>query len=228
MNFFTQQGRALLLVVVVFLTVGLAGCGKNSGGDGKADTAPPEKTGQVSASNNGSTFTDDRDGQKYRTVKIGNQTWMAENLRFNIGDSWCYENSEDNCKKYGRLYDWDMAKLACPKGWHLPSKDEWRELVTFVGSETGGKKLKSKSGWKDYEGKSGNGTDDYGFSALPGGSRDYSDGSFNDVGEGGYWWAATEGGSGSAYNRDMRYDYDYVFEDGNDAINGLSVRCVAD
>jgi len=172
------------------------------------------------------TFTDSRDGQKYKTVKIGNQTWMAENLRFKIGDSWCYENSADSCAKYGRLYDWHMTKFACPKGWHLPSKGEWTELVTVVGSSTAGKKLRSKSGWNNMkDGSSGNGTDDYGFSALPGGGRD-SGGDFYYVGTFGSWWTATEGKSGYAYSRSMYYYDDYVNEGDDGKDYGFSVRCV--
>jgi uncharacterized protein (TIGR02145 family) len=120
------------------------------------------------------TFTDSRDGQTYKTVKIGNQTWMAQNMNYRTEKrSCCYENNPDNCKKYGKLYDWNTANVACPKGWHLPSKGEWTKWITMVGSLRAGKTLKSKSGWNE----SGNGTDDYGFSALPGGLL-YSGGDF--------------------------------------------------
>jgi len=78
-------------------------------------------------------FTDSKDGKQYKTVKIGEQTWMAENLNTETGKSVCYENKDDNCKKYGRLYDWETAMKACPSGWHLPSKAEWQELVDFEG-----------------------------------------------------------------------------------------------
>jgi len=184
--------------------------------------------GSVTAQQTG-TFTDGRDGQKYKTAKIGKQTWMAENLRFKSscpeGDEsiclqWCYGDKESNCKKYGSLYDWNTAMAVCPKGWHLPSNKEWTVLVTAAGSSTAGKKLKSKSGWDE----NGNGTDEYGFSALPGGLR-YTDGSFGYAGKGGYWWAVTEGG---AYSRDMGYERDSVNEDDDIKGFGFSVRCVAD
>ena len=119
----------------------------------------------VAASQNG-TLTDSRDGQNYRTVKIGNQVWMAENLNFKTDSSWCYDDNPENCKKYGRLYEWKTAMKACPAGWHLPSMDEFRILVETVGGEKiAGEKLKSKSGWND----GGNGSDAFGFSALPAG-----------------------------------------------------------
>jgi uncharacterized protein (TIGR02145 family) len=161
------------------------------------------------------------DSKSYRAVKIGNQMWMAENLNRATANSWCYDNSESNCNKYGRLYTWDAAKGACPAGWHLPTRIEWNALVTAVGgASSAGGKLKSKSpNW--------NGTDDYGFSALSGGSR-YPDGSVSGVGSFGYWWTATPYGASKANswymrtgNADVR-EYDY----GKDY--GFSVRCVQD
>ena len=112
-------------------------------------------------------FMDLRDGKKYKTVKIGNQTWMAENLNFKTPDSYCYEDNESKCSKYGRLYKWQVALKACPAGWHLPSMDEFKALIETVGGEKiAGEKLKSKSGWND----GGNGSDAFGFSALPAGT----------------------------------------------------------
>jgi uncharacterized protein (TIGR02145 family) len=139
-------------------------------------------------------FTDPRDGKFYRTVKIGGQVWMAENLNYAAEGSKWYNNDEANGTKYGRLYDWETAKKACPAGWHLPSDAEWQTLVDFVGGKyIAGKKLKSTSGWN----MDGNGTDEYGFSALPGGSG-YSDGYFDIAGYNGSWWSATEGNANYA------------------------------
>jgi uncharacterized protein (TIGR02145 family) len=179
-------------------------------------------------SGGGSSFTDSRNGQKYRTVKIGGKTWMAENLNYAMGQSWCYDNSEPHCEEYGRLYDWQTAKGACPKGWHLPTQGEWNSLLSAVGgSEFAGKKLKSTSGWNSHKHGSGNGTDDYGFSALPGGYR-YSGGSCDDVGDYGYWWSASERDAGGAYYRRMYYDLDCVYESASYESYGFSVRCVKD
>lgn len=110
---------------------------------------------------------DDRNGRIYKTVKIGNQVWMAENLYFPVLGFACYEEKSVNCETYGDLYTWSNAKKACPSGWHLPTKAEFSTLINSVGGESvAGKKLKSLNGWDN----DGNGTDDYGFSALPGGS----------------------------------------------------------
>ena len=127
------------------------------------------------------TFTDERDGQIYRMINIGEQIWMAENLNYadnqdassSDSSSFCYNNGTDFCAKYGRLYTWDAAMKACPEGWHLPDTTAWDELASFIGGKTKspvGKALKTVSGWKDYTAEiSGNGTDEFGFSALPGG-----------------------------------------------------------
>jgi len=165
-------------------------------------------------------FTDPRDGKVYKTVKIGNQVWMAENLNYEVEGSKCYDNDSANGQKYGRLYNWETAKKACPEGWHLPSNSEWQELVNFVGGKIAGKKLKAKNGW-DYN---GNGTDDYGFSALPGGVG-YSSGRymFGSVGRLGRWWTATEV---DACYRYMCDDAKYVGSDIGSKTELYSVRCV--
>lgn len=107
----------------------------------------------------------DRDGNVYRTVRIGEQVWMAENMNYDIPNSWCKGNNSENCQKYGRLYTWDAAQNVCPEGWHLPSADEFNNLIMAVGGDSiSYKKLKSQSGWLDGE----NGDDAVGFSALPG------------------------------------------------------------
>jgi len=160
----------------------------------------------------------------YKTKTIGSQTWMAENLNCDVSGSKCYNNSQDNCNKYGRLYNWEAAKNACPSGWHLPSDAEWATLENAVGgSETAGRKLKSKTGWYN----NGNGTDEYGFSALPGGSGN-SDGGFDTAGDNGSWWSATEGNAGHAWNRYMLYDYESVDRHDGSKSYLFSVRCLQD
>jgi len=170
-------------------------------------------------------FTDERDGQTYRTVKMPDgKVWMAENLNYKTPEgSWCYDDNPDMGAQYGRLYTWEAAKAAAPDGWHLPTREEWSNLVKASGGDVAGKKLKSASGWN----KKGNGTDEYGFSALPGGTR-ISVGSFYDAGYYGVWWSATEGDGSLAYGRGMHYDYGNVNERYYDKTLGFSVRCVGD
>ncbi len=117
-------------------------------------------------------FTDNRDGEIYKYVKIGNQYWMSENLRFkpDSGNYWVYSNFEINIKTHGYLYDWETANNVCPTGWHLPSNDEWKELSDELGGSgvAGGKmKVAGTSYWNPpNEGA----TNSSGFSALPSGS----------------------------------------------------------
>jgi len=168
-------------------------------------------------------FTDSRNSQKYRAVKIDGKTWMAQNLNYQTGTSWCLDDDNTNCEKYGRLYDWETAKTACPTGWHLPSIEEWNGLESSSGGDATGKTLKSTYGWND----NGNGTDNNGFSALPGGGRS-SNNYFYTAGVDGYWWTATERGSDDAYYRGMRYNDDTVKKNDSNKRTGFSVRCIQD
>jgi uncharacterized protein (TIGR02145 family) len=153
---------------------------------------------------------------------------MAENLNFDCPGSKCYGNDPKNADKYGRLYDWETAKKACPPGWHLPSKEEWQILVDYAGSDkVAVKKLKAKSGWNE----NGNGTDQYGFSALPGGGGYYG-GRFNFVGSNGHWWSSSaredEDYGDSAYSRGMYYGSNFAQLYSSLKTNLCSVRCLQD
>lgn len=170
------------------------------------------------------------------------------------GKSWCYENAADSCAKYGRLYTWaaaiDSVALAndadnpqicgygktctlptvvqgvCPEGWHLPSYDEWETLFKAVGgSSAAGKALKSGSGWSG----NGNGTDAYGFSALPAGYR-YRYGYFDYAGNIAIFWSASqyENNSDRAYYMSLSYGYEDANVYYNDKYYGYSVRCLQD
>jgi len=173
-----------------------------------------------------------------RTVKIGKQTWMAENLNNEYGGK-CYDDNPSNCAAYGRLYSWDEAKIACPVGYHLPSKEEWTILTEYAGgrSRSNGKRLKSKTGWKESKGKTSygkydnSGTDKYGFSALPGGAYTGERYGFSGLGESGTWWSATEDYSDGILIWDVDYNSS-VFVRSSGVETGVealySVRCIQD
>lgn len=156
-------------------------------------------------------FTDARDGQSYDVVKIGNLTWMAENLNYATEGSACPDGDSRNCKRLGRLYTWAEAKTICPEGWRLPTKADFEALViaasgnvaqshdgeSGVVSNKVGATLKSRDGWF----KKGNGTDEFGFNALPAGYRSavlkaddgaVTGGKFDGIGGYAYFWSATQ------------------------------------
>lgn len=142
----------------------------------------------------------DAQGNEYKTVKIGNQLWMAENLNLKTTGSWCYRNKQSNCKNYGRLYTWKAAMENCPDGWHLPSDDEWGELINFVDAHNGdegvGTSLKLTNGWKN-EPTIPVGTDRFGFSGKPSGFKTRApiypddDPEFLDIGGYTVFWSST-------------------------------------
>lgn len=151
-------------------------------------------------------FEDDRDEQTYKCVKIGAQVWMAENLKFNASSSICYNYDASNCNTYGRLYNWNTAKTACPAGWRLPNEDDWNTLVTNAGGmKSAGKHLKAKNGWSSCD--SYPCEDTYGFSALPGGIG-RSNGTFDGVGTYCSWWSAKEHSSTDAFQRIINFNND--------------------
>jgi uncharacterized protein (TIGR02145 family)/uncharacterized repeat protein (TIGR02543 family) len=183
------------------------------------------------------TFTDTRDGKSrtYKYVELGEQIWMAENLNYDIPGTTldaCYADEPHHvtavndppvdCEIYGRLYTQSYAKSACPVGWKLPSVEDWNTLATFVGADAG-TKLKAAGYWPSQTG-----TDEYGFSALPGGVGD-AQGPATDVGNRGLWWTATariiNGVSGYDVARLNDNSEEYV----GDWLTGtykLSVRCI--
>jgi len=184
--------------------------------------------GAISSRNEKGSFTDLRDKKSYLTIRIGFLTWMAENISYQTDNSGCYGNSAPNCVKYGRLYNWDAAMSACPAGWRLPTDYDWRDLIFAAGGNVAGKKLKSKSGWWDFRTGTSSGTDDLGFSALPGGYREIN-GRFVDVESHGYWWSATERGGNHADGRMMVHDRSNVTGGSSyPKVSWLSVRCVHD
>jgi len=161
------------------------------------------------------TFTDTRDNKQYNVIKIGNIMWMANNLNYNAKGSFCYNNKPENCNKYGRLYDWDVAQTVCPSPWRLSSNDDWQNLIEGSGGDVA-RKLKSKEwgGW-----------DNYGFTALPGGFTKAQ--GFAEITEKGYWWTSDANGPYGKYKY-ISTDRDNVAHSEYSKSMGLSVRCVQD
>jgi len=188
--------------------------------------------------NNDGTFT--YAGQTYKTLMVGDKRWMAENLNYDIGYSFCYDDDKSYCEKYGRLYSWDDAITACPKGWHLASRDEWDQLAEYVGGDTvpcspschawSNVDLKSEIGWKEYEGIENK--NEIGFSALPGGQcycpfcqTAYQCSGIDEIGG---WWTATAYDDNNAYNKVMNFNGNLMLEYRSDKGLSSSVRCIQD
>jgi uncharacterized protein (TIGR02145 family) len=192
----------------------------------------------------------DIEGNVYKTLTIGTQTWMAENLKttkYRNGDlikttspatkdiryeispqyQWAYDGKESNVAAYGRLYTWYVvtdSRGVCPIGWHVPTDVEWSTLTIFLGGEiVAYSKLKEADEihWIKYD----SGTNETGFTALPGGLRN-SRGPFDDIGSSGCWWSSTENGTYDAWYRLMNYNFSSVYRYLYLKRNGFSVRCV--
>ena len=182
--------------------------------------------GNLNAQDRG-TFIDDRDGKKYKWVRIGEQVWMAENLAYA-----CKGSGYFDLNKYGRIYDWRAAVSACPYGWHLPTDNEWKELELFIGMPknlvdddswdrhygNAGIKLKARAGWQ-YYGQEGNGNDSYGFTALPGGYFQGSTGRFMYYGTSVTFWTST---------RELSSRYDGIGRNSMYKTHGAYCRCIKD
>jgi uncharacterized protein (TIGR02145 family) len=196
------------------------------------------------------TTVSDIDGNFYKTVKIGTQLWMAENLKttkYNDGTAipnvtdgtawgglstpaYCWYNNDATTYKatYGALYNWYVVKTGklCPTGWHVHTDAEWTTLTTFLGGESvAGGKLK-ETGTTHWQSPNTGATNETGFTALPGGYRNLGGGAFSWVGLGGYWWGSSEIGAGSAWFRSVYYYGSVAYHSLNAEGYGYSVRCV--
>ena len=197
-----------------------------------------------------STITDSRDNEVYAVVQIGNQCWMAENLRYDVPGVFGASdtvNAANPSTTYGRHYNWATVMNGattsssnpsgtqgiCPSGWHLPSDAEWNELEMALGMPAAdtatfgwrgtdhGTKMKSTTGWNN----SGNGTNATGFNALPAGL--YAANKFHNLGGDAYFWAATENYS-FAWNRFLYSGNTDVYRNSYEKSHGLSCRCLKD
>lgn len=221
----------------------LVACGDSSSADSDSSSESNDAKGK---------FVDSRDGQTYKTVTIGTQTWMAENLNFKVDSSFCYQDEEKNCDKYGRLYTLAAAidrpesecgsghtcsmplgniQGVCPEGWHLPSVKEWNVLIAALGGdEIAGPKLRSTE-WKCGGGEyriAEDGTNASGFSALPAGYKSY----FRYESGISFFWTSSIGGIDD-YNyfasiRLTCFLPDDVSEEFSQKSEGFSVRCLQD
>lgn len=173
-------------------------------------------------------FIDRRDGQKYKWVRIGKQVWMAENLNFKTSSgSWCYNHESLNCKIYGRLYNLITANTACPDGWYLPSKSEWKVLIEYLGGDDiAGGKIK-EAGFEHWERPNLGATNNFGFTALPGGYRNESKDFFN-LGTNAYFWPSVEINNKQTKIKEPNFYYDDVYRYDKNKNNGRSVRCILD
>lgn len=194
-------------------------------------------------------FVDDRDGNKYPFVQIGSQFWFVKNLKYVINGSYCLDDKEANCKKYGRLYRWSAALVlssdmdesrywksssnatragVCPQGWHVPSQKDWKKLVDYLSSKHGEENidllLKSQKGWANEGGRNS-----YGFSAVGAGMRDER-GSYDGEGVDGYFWSTEEVGLRGLDAVVMRLSANEIgmFAENMSKKAAFSVRCVED
>ncbi len=184
---------------------------------------------------------DKRDNQVYRTLVISNHVWTAQNMNYEIEseendeiNSWCYDNEPENCKKFGRLYTWEAAKKVCPEGWHLPTEDEWQELIAEHSCDIvikdgnppvyrcAGTSLKAIDSWE----KSLDNTNEYGFSIVAAGI--VNSGKFMNQGITGYLWASTTQYESESLATLVIFEYneDYTRFVLTKPNSGLSVRCV--
>lgn len=191
----------------------------------------------------------DADGNTYKTVKIGAQVWMAENLRtesYTNGDpikqvtdgsdwsgltrgAWCYfENNSSNNVPYGKLYNWytvDDSRGVCPSGWHVPTDDDWGTLFSYLGGiDVAGGKLKT-TGTRYWKSPNNDASNSVGFDGIPAGCRE-PDGGFIMLGEYADWWGSDSQSSDQASDRYLYYSYKNVGVTKDDKNYGMSIRCV--
>lgn len=189
-----------------------------------AFTSVPEAWPQAVGKDDGGFLVDSRDGQRYPVVPIGEMLWLGRNLNYAAAGSFCYDDLQDNCVVYGRLYRWETALSACPGGWHLSTEFEWQALERWLGLDA------------DYLGNYGNrGTDqarrlkpggDTEMNIVYGGWRRSEDGEFEALGEHAAFWESTDSSLDRAWHRDIDRDDDMIWRSHVIKQYALSVRCV--
>lgn len=173
------------------------------------------------------TFTDNRDGKTYEYTNVGFQVWMAENLNYNVKNSYAYDKDSENSKTYGRLYNWETAQNVCPNGWHLPSVKEWEILISQLGGKNvAASKLKGVMNfyWQGDNKKSSNAVR---FWALPGGFG-LNENVFSGMGNESYFQTSSQADENYSYLIYLKNNSTRVFFSKFYKSTLLSVRCVKD
>jgi len=167
-------------------------------------------------------------GQIYHTVEIGTQCWMKENINYETGNSWCYDNDPSNCETYGRLYNRNTALIVCPSGWHLPDKDEWDVLVEHLGGNNiAGGEMK-EVGYSHWKQPNTGATNSSNFTALPGG-HGYSDyPPFTGITKFALFWSYSTYGPNGGWARILSYNDKEIERDHKHKDHRCSVRCIKD
>jgi uncharacterized protein (TIGR02145 family) len=176
-------------------------------------------------------FSDLRDNKTYKTVSIGNQTWLGYNLNFPMANSWCYNDSADNCKLYGRLYTQQAARTACPAGWHLPSSDEWLILINRIGGKSLAGGYLKESGTEHWISPNDKADNSSGLKVLPSGYRDAFSEAFYRLGEEAVFWSSSKLNDSATYSWSffLHFNSGAAFTENitlSNNKNGYSVRCL--
>jgi uncharacterized protein (TIGR02145 family) len=242
------------IVVSISLFCTLISCKKDNAttpnnGSNTTDTVK----NNVTVGKQGPTISD-VEGNSYKTVYVGAQHWMAENLkagRYNNGNliskltdneqwrtsengAWCnYKNDEFFEQKYGKLYNWYVVSKSmngdnvCPTGWHIPNDSDWKQLSTYLGGEDKAGGAMKEVGFSSWGTPNTKATNISLFTALPGGNRSEY-GEYNNVGKKGFWWSSTELGSVGANRFVISYDTESLNYENNSKKDGYSIRCIQD
>lgn len=232
--------------ILVIASLGfIFACSSSTGTDDSLDQVPLYTEGAGVS---------DIDGNSYRTIIIGNQEWMAENLRTsryrngddinNISDNeaWAdaasgawsaYDNDEENIDRFGKLYNFfavNDTRRVCPEGWRVPTNQQYIDFIGLLGSNANVVHTLRMTGSDSWEGTNAQATNSSGFSALPGGRR--LGGEFSDLGREGVWWTSSSSGPGNDPAQAWRILYEplsrqYILINANATKpSGLSIRCM--